>query len=156
MASSHEIDHRLTTLQFGPRDVTRHSKIPLFFKVHGSVLPKIILPLCMVTIWATANTLIIREIDFEKNRMARKCCMLKTLPDIVQTNWIQSCSPFWVSSLVSRCHSETPPHTRDMMKAAGHGPILAQRSSTLLGSSGSIAGRGREIRAKQTSSQKCK
>ena len=121
--SSHDIDHRLTNLQFGPRDVTRHSKIPLFFKIHGSVLPKILLPLCMVTIWATANTLIIREIEFDKTRMAQPMLCVETLPDILQTNWIRYCSPSLASSSGSLYHSETPPHTRDTMKVVGHGPI---------------------------------
>jgi hypothetical protein len=59
--------------QFGPRDVTRHSRIPLFFKVHGSVLPKIILPLCMVTLWATVNIKVIEALEFDKRRMKVAC-----------------------------------------------------------------------------------
>jgi len=42
----------------GPRDINRHSKWPYFFRLHGSVLPKMILPLIFVGAWATAITCI--------------------------------------------------------------------------------------------------
>ncbi|KAF2196356.1 UPF0187-domain-containing protein [Delitschia confertaspora ATCC 74209] len=42
----------------GPLDVSRHSKWPFFLRMHGSVLPKMILPLFFVAAWATAITLI--------------------------------------------------------------------------------------------------
>jgi len=63
------LKHTRTTLEeyfVGPRDITRHSKLPLFFKLHGSVLPKIILPLFLVAIWTTACTLAIIETEFDK------------------------------------------------------------------------------------------
>ncbi|KAF2636782.1 UPF0187-domain-containing protein [Massarina eburnea CBS 473.64] len=40
----------------GPRDMAKHSKWPFFLRMHGSVLPKMILPLFIVTIWSTAIT----------------------------------------------------------------------------------------------------
>lgn len=40
----------------GPRDMTRHSKWPDFLRMHGSVLPKMILPLGVVAIWSTLVT----------------------------------------------------------------------------------------------------
>ena len=42
----------------GPRDMSKHSKWPWFLRMHGSVLPKMILPLCVVAVWSTAVTLI--------------------------------------------------------------------------------------------------
>lgn len=42
----------------GPRDMARHSKWPLFLQMHGSILPKMILPLLFVGAWATAITVI--------------------------------------------------------------------------------------------------
>src|SRR5882757_3269220 len=42
----------------GPRDMNHHSKWPYFLRLHGSVLPKMILPLCFVAAWATAVTCI--------------------------------------------------------------------------------------------------
>lgn len=38
----------------GPRDINRHSKWPHFLRLHGSVLPKMIVPLTVVGGWATA------------------------------------------------------------------------------------------------------
>ncbi|KAG5926557.1 hypothetical protein E4U53_003057 [Claviceps sorghi] len=40
----------------GPRDIARHSKWPLFLQMHGSILPKMILPLFFVGVWSTAIT----------------------------------------------------------------------------------------------------
>jgi putative membrane protein len=42
----------------GPRDVRRHSKYPYFMRLHGSVLPKMIIPLTFVGVWATVITCI--------------------------------------------------------------------------------------------------
>ncbi|EUC48681.1 hypothetical protein COCMIDRAFT_86803 [Bipolaris oryzae ATCC 44560] len=42
----------------GPRDMAKHSKWPYFMRMHGSVFPKMILPLIVITIWATAITCI--------------------------------------------------------------------------------------------------
>jgi len=42
----------------GPRDIDRHSKWPLFMRVHGSILPKMIVPLLLVGGWSTCITLI--------------------------------------------------------------------------------------------------
>ncbi|KAK3208910.1 hypothetical protein GRF29_69g109522 [Pseudopithomyces chartarum] len=40
----------------GPRDMSKHSKWPFFLRMHGSVLPKMILPLTVVTLWSTLIT----------------------------------------------------------------------------------------------------
>lgn len=38
----------------GPRDIQRHSKLPLFMRLNGGILPKMILPLLFAGSWATA------------------------------------------------------------------------------------------------------
>ncbi|ORY10309.1 Bestrophin, RFP-TM, chloride channel-domain-containing protein [Clohesyomyces aquaticus] len=42
----------------GPRDMSKHSKWPFFLRMHGSVLPKMILPLLVVACWSTLLTVI--------------------------------------------------------------------------------------------------
>ncbi|KIX95986.1 uncharacterized protein Z520_08241 [Fonsecaea multimorphosa CBS 102226] len=42
----------------GPRDMSHHSKWPFFLRLHGSVAPKMILPLLFVAGWATLFTCI--------------------------------------------------------------------------------------------------
>ncbi|KAH6611728.1 Bestrophin, RFP-TM, chloride channel-domain-containing protein [Chaetomium sp. MPI-SDFR-AT-0129] len=42
----------------GPRDIQKHSKWPIFLQMHGSILPKLILPLVAVGAWATCITCI--------------------------------------------------------------------------------------------------
>ncbi|UPK89971.1 hypothetical protein LCI18_000906 [Fusarium solani-melongenae] len=42
----------------GPRDIQKHSKWPLIMQMHGSILPKLIVPLAIVGAWATAITVI--------------------------------------------------------------------------------------------------
>lgn len=42
----------------GPRDIGKHSKWPLFLQMHGSILPKMILPLLLIGAWSTAITVI--------------------------------------------------------------------------------------------------
>lgn len=42
----------------GPRDLARHSKWPVFLQMHGSILPKMIMPLLVVGAWATAVTVV--------------------------------------------------------------------------------------------------
>ncbi|KAJ9602562.1 hypothetical protein H2200_013105 [Cladophialophora chaetospira] len=42
----------------GPRDMNHHSKWPFFLRLHGSVVPKMVLPLTFVAGWATMITCI--------------------------------------------------------------------------------------------------
>ncbi|KAJ5104493.1 hypothetical protein NUU61_001840 [Penicillium alfredii] len=42
----------------GPRDMDKHSKWPIFMRMHGSVMPKMILPLLSVAAWSTLITCI--------------------------------------------------------------------------------------------------
>ncbi|KAI2607881.1 UPF0187-domain-containing protein [Hypoxylon sp. NC1633] len=42
----------------GPRDIAKHSKWPLFMQIHGSILPKMIVPLLVVAAWASLITTI--------------------------------------------------------------------------------------------------
>ncbi|KAE8151266.1 Bestrophin, RFP-TM, chloride channel-domain-containing protein [Aspergillus avenaceus] len=46
----------------GPRDLDKHSKWPIFLRMHGSVLPKMILPLSFVAAWSTLITLLSRYV----------------------------------------------------------------------------------------------
>ncbi|KAI6717204.1 hypothetical protein PZA11_001739 [Diplocarpon coronariae] len=47
-----DIDHYFV----GPRDLDKHSKLPYFIRMHGSVLPRMMLPLLAVGSWATLIT----------------------------------------------------------------------------------------------------
>lgn len=42
----------------GPRDIQKHSKWPIFLQMHGSILPKMLLPLLAIGGWATAMTVV--------------------------------------------------------------------------------------------------
>ncbi|PIA97603.1 UPF0187 protein [Cercospora beticola] len=42
----------------GPRDINRHSKWPQFMRLHGSIAPKMILPLTFLAAWASLITCI--------------------------------------------------------------------------------------------------
>ncbi len=44
--------------QIGPRDLQKHSKWPMFLQMHGSILPKMIVPLLAIGCWATLITCI--------------------------------------------------------------------------------------------------
>jgi putative membrane protein len=55
-SNSFDLDDYFT----GPRDISRHSKWPAFLRMHGSILPKMILPLLFVLAWSTTITCISR------------------------------------------------------------------------------------------------
>ncbi|POS87589.1 hypothetical protein EPUL_002524, partial [Erysiphe pulchra] len=40
----------------GPRDINSHSKYPLFLRIHGSVMPRMIFPIFCLGCWATLTT----------------------------------------------------------------------------------------------------
>ncbi|KAI1847504.1 hypothetical protein JX265_000754 [Neoarthrinium moseri] len=42
----------------GPRDIAKHSKWPLFLQMHGSILPKLIIPLLFVAAWSSWITVL--------------------------------------------------------------------------------------------------
>lgn len=46
----------------GPRNLQKHSKWPLIMQLHGSILPRLILPLFLITIWSTAITVISKKV----------------------------------------------------------------------------------------------
>ncbi|PHH87834.1 hypothetical protein CDD83_8350 [Cordyceps sp. RAO-2017] len=48
----------------GPRDIAKHSKWPLILQLHGSIMPKLILPLLLISIWATAITVISAKVHY--------------------------------------------------------------------------------------------
>ncbi|KJZ76365.1 hypothetical protein HIM_04094 [Hirsutella minnesotensis 3608] len=37
----------------GPRDISKHSKWPIFLQLHGSIMPKLILPMFLISAWST-------------------------------------------------------------------------------------------------------
>ncbi|KAI0968113.1 Bestrophin, RFP-TM, chloride channel-domain-containing protein [Xylaria arbuscula] len=45
----------------GPRDISKHSKWPLFLQLHGSITPKMIVPLLAIGAWATLITVLSKE-----------------------------------------------------------------------------------------------
>ncbi|EKD14505.1 uncharacterized protein L3040_000036 [Drepanopeziza brunnea f. sp. 'multigermtubi'] len=49
-----DLDHYF----FGPRNLDSHSKLPYFMRMHGSVLPRMLLPLVGIGAWATLITCI--------------------------------------------------------------------------------------------------
>ncbi|PMD59542.1 UPF0187-domain-containing protein [Hyaloscypha bicolor E] len=55
---SHMGDIALENYFVGPRDMDAHSKLPYFLRLHGSVMPRMILPLFLVGGWATCITCI--------------------------------------------------------------------------------------------------
>ncbi|KFH42412.1 hypothetical protein ACRE_068510 [Hapsidospora chrysogenum ATCC 11550] len=48
----------------GPRDLSRHSKWPMFMRMHGSIMPKMVLPLLFVGGWATAVTVVSKKVHY--------------------------------------------------------------------------------------------
>jgi len=42
----------------GPRDIAKHSKWPLFMQMHGSIIPKLLVPIVFLGCWATCITCI--------------------------------------------------------------------------------------------------
>lgn len=42
----------------GPRDVSKHSKWPTFMRIHGSILPEMILPMLFMVCWSVTITVI--------------------------------------------------------------------------------------------------
>ncbi|PMD45599.1 UPF0187-domain-containing protein [Hyaloscypha variabilis F] len=57
-AHSYIGDIALETYFVGPMDLDAHSKLPYFLRMHGSVMPRMIVPLLMVGAWATLITCI--------------------------------------------------------------------------------------------------
>lgn len=54
-------EHHLGHYFVGPRDLDAHSKLPYFMRMHGSVLPRMILPITLVGVWATLITIILHK-----------------------------------------------------------------------------------------------
>ncbi|KAJ1328009.1 hypothetical protein MN608_07344 [Microdochium nivale] len=47
----------------GPRDMQKHSKWPLFMQLHGSIIPKLIVPITFIGTWATVITVIHMNVE---------------------------------------------------------------------------------------------
>jgi len=56
--AAHHLNLEFEHYFHGPRDIHRHSKWPYFLRLHGSILPKMIVPLTFVGVWATLITTI--------------------------------------------------------------------------------------------------
>ncbi|CCU74922.1 unnamed protein product [Blumeria hordei] len=55
--SSHQNEY--TAKYFtGPRDLDSHSKVPMFLRIHGSIMPHLIVPLTFVGLWSSLITYI--------------------------------------------------------------------------------------------------
>ncbi|VUC23779.1 unnamed protein product [Clonostachys rosea] len=50
----HDLSDNLEDYFVGPRDLAHHSKWPMFLQLHGSVTPRMILPIAFTGAWATA------------------------------------------------------------------------------------------------------
>ncbi|TDZ17498.1 UPF0187 protein [Colletotrichum sidae] len=63
----------------GPRDILKHSKWPLFMQMHGSILPKMIVPLLWMCLWSACITCV----HMLKTRMAVDSVLLTVLGFVV-------------------------------------------------------------------------
>ena len=55
---SHQLHHTFSAKDYfdGPQDLEKHSKLPYFLRLSGSVLPRLVVPLIFVAAWSTAVT----------------------------------------------------------------------------------------------------
>ncbi|RDA92022.1 hypothetical protein CP533_0991 [Ophiocordyceps camponoti-saundersi (nom. inval.)] len=58
VGSGHRASLDLNDYFTGPRDMARHSRWPLILRLHGSIMPKLILPVSLISIWSAAITII--------------------------------------------------------------------------------------------------
>ncbi|KAL0941480.1 uncharacterized protein CTRU02_204243 [Colletotrichum truncatum] len=63
----------------GPRDILKHSKWPLFMQMHGSILPKMIVPLLWMCLWSACITVI----HMKRTTMAVDSVLLTVLGFVV-------------------------------------------------------------------------
>lgn len=53
------LSERIAVTYFeGPHDIQKHSRLPMFLRLEGGILPKMILPLSFIGSWATAMVVI--------------------------------------------------------------------------------------------------
>lgn len=62
-----------TTLQTGPRDIQKHSKWPIFLQMHGSILPKMILPLLAIGAWTSLITILSMKVYMRRSLLPFLC-----------------------------------------------------------------------------------
>lgn len=48
----------------GPRDIAKHSKWPIILQLHGSIMPKLILPIALISLWASAIVVISAKMHY--------------------------------------------------------------------------------------------
>ncbi|CUS13838.1 unnamed protein product [Tuber aestivum] len=63
----------------GPLDPTKHSKFPYFMRLHGSILPSLVIPILFVAIWATVITILNEKV----HRLAVDSLLLTVLGFVV-------------------------------------------------------------------------
>ncbi|UKZ77097.1 hypothetical protein TrVFT333_004815 [Trichoderma virens FT-333] len=66
----------------GPRNMDKHSKWPLFMQMHGSILPKMIVPLIWMSAWSACITCIY---EIAKKNIAVNSILLTVLGFVVST-----------------------------------------------------------------------
>ncbi|PTB59125.1 hypothetical protein M431DRAFT_74112 [Trichoderma harzianum CBS 226.95] len=66
----------------GPRNMDKHSKWPLFMQMHGSILPKMIVPLIWMSAWSACVTCIY---EVAKKNIAVNSILLTVLGFVVST-----------------------------------------------------------------------
>jgi hypothetical protein len=78
----------------------KHSKWPIFMRMHGSVMPKMILPLVFVAAWSTFITLISKHVHSRKD--------FRTFNSITR---VSDCSNSW--------HQQYPAHRAGFRGGSG-------------------------------------
>lgn len=76
-------------LKVGPKDLDQHSKLPYAMRLHGSVLPRMILPILCIGGWATAVTLICKYVV---DRMYQYMPFYSTI--LTSSSWCQHSPPY--------------------------------------------------------------
>lgn len=57
-----QLETNIALIQHGPRDMEKHSKWPMMMRMHGSVMPRMILPILTVAAWSTAVTVFSKKV----------------------------------------------------------------------------------------------
>jgi hypothetical protein len=70
----HETCVLISALQVGPRDPRLHSKLPYALRLHGSILPKMIVALLIVALWSIIVTCISKLVYDCENVALIKIC----------------------------------------------------------------------------------
>ncbi|KAF7528868.1 hypothetical protein PCG10_009582 [Penicillium crustosum] len=72
----------------GPRNMEKHSKWPIMMRMHGSVMPKMIMPLLTVAAWSTAITVFSRLVHNHGRKYWAQ--LIQTSRNLSRTIWINT------------------------------------------------------------------